>query len=193
MGTATAQDILTMKNKLIQISLDMAANNPWADISLYDIAKKADIPHGDAMALCPDTSTIFMAYGRQVDLKVAEAFDGESWQGMNEKDRLFDVLMERFDILNENRAGVISILNAITQDPKQMVCLSPMVCQSIEHMMRVAQVSSDGWKGTLKLTSLSGLYLKTLRDWVRDDAADMPATMASLDKGLGYFEKLNSF
>lgn len=190
MGTATAQDIIATKNKLIQSSLDLAGDMSWADVSMHDIARHAGVEFEDAIALCPDKDTLFMAYGRQVDLKVAEAFDGETWDGMNDKDRLFDVLMERFDVLNENRAGVISIINAITLDPKQMICLSPMVCQSMEHMMSVAGVDNDGWKGAVKLTALSGIYLKSLRDWVKDDTTDMSMTMASVDKGLGYLECL---
>ena len=191
MGTATAQDIIAMKNKLIQACLDLASMQSWSDVSMDDIANRADVDFDNAMALCPDKDSLFMAYGRQVDLKVAEAFDGEAWDGMSDKDRLFDVLMERFDVLNENRAGVISIINAITLDPKQMICLSPMVCQSMEQMMRVACVDHDGWKGAIKLTALSGVYLKSLRDWVKDDTADMSMTMASVDKGLGYLNKIN--
>jgi len=191
MGTASAQDIIGMKNKLIQSSLDLAGETSWADVSMQDIAQYAGVDIEDALALCPDKQTLFMAYGRQVDLKVDDAFDGEAWDGMSDKDRLFDVLMERFDILNENRAGVISIINAITLDPKQMICLSPMVCQSMEHMMRVAGVNHDGWKGAIKLTALSGVYLKSLRDWVKDDTTDMSMTMASVDKGLGYLGRIN--
>ncbi len=193
MSMTSAQDILDMKSRLIQSSLDLAAHQSWADISMHDIAAHAGINVDDAIALCPDKNTIFMGYGRQIDLKVADAFGDESLDEMDEKDRLFDVLMERFDILNENRAGVISIISAITQDPKQMICLSPMVCQSMEHMMGVANIPNNGWRGALKLTALSGLYLKTLRCWVNDSGADMPVTMASLDKGLGWLDKVDSF
>jgi len=191
MAKAGTQDILGMKKRLIQSSLDLAAKTSWVDVSIDDIAAHADVKITDAVVLCPDKQSILMAYGYYVDSQLADNFSNEIWDGMSDKDRLFDVLMDRFDILNENRAGVVSIINAVTLDPRQAICHAPMICQSMENVSKIANVSMDGLMGSVKLTALSALYLKILRDWVRDDSVDMPITMANLDKALGYLDKIN--
>ena len=178
------QDIMHVKNKVIQASLELASTKFWGDISLNQIIKKADVNEGDFHALFDDKDAILAAYDAQIDRQLADNLEGQFSDSETERDQLFDVLMERFDILNENRAAVISILNSVTLDPKQAVLSLPHLCKSMNRTLLVADIDLKGLKGALKVTALTGLYLKVLRDWVKDDSPDMAATMAALDKSL---------
>lgn len=190
MAMAGAQDIIAIKNKLIQTMLDIAADMPWNDITLYDIVAKAGIELDEIKVLFPCKSDIINAYARQVDHRLIDEMDGAFGEGESARDKLFDIIMERFDILNEHRDAIISVINGVTLDPKQgMESLSPL-CSSIITIMNIANIEVDGWRGAIKISALSALYLKSLRDWVGDTSPDMAATMAGLDKSLGYFEKI---
>ena len=184
------QDIEHLKNKVIQSALALAEMHNWADVTFHQIVRHCDCNEADIRAIFDDNDAIISAYGREVDLRVEEAFANLSQSGESEKDRLFDVLMERFDILNENREAVISIVNAVTLDPRQSILSPPSVFKSMTRMVGIANIKSEGVRETLKITALTALYIKILRDWVNDDSTDMAPTMASLDKALSYFDKL---
>jgi hypothetical protein len=53
-------------------------------------------------------------------------------------------------------------------------------------------VSASGLKGALRLKGLMAIYAMALRAWTKDDAVDLPKTMAELDKRLGQAERLST-
>jgi len=190
MAMASVQDILEMKQKLIQTSLDLAADSGWSNISMDDIIIAADVDMAAAKALFDDKDMLLAAYARDLDLRLEAAFSKANDDCT--RDRLFDIVMERFDMLNDNRAGVISILNSLTLDPGYAAQSLPLLCRSTSAMLALAGYQVEGWKSYFKISAFTGLYFKILRDWIKDDSADMAPTMASLDRALGLFEKLDN-
>lgn len=193
MAKASTQDAAGIKKAVIQSSLDLATNTPWADVTMQDIAAHAKIEQSQMNALFDDKSDILNALGRQIDDTVEASMNGQVMADDAPKDRLFDVLMERFDVLNANRDAIISILNGTTMDPKQIVITLPWVCKSMTKMMDLADVPTNGWAGALRVAGLSGVYLKTLRTWIGDKSSDMAATMSELDKNLSRGEKIAGY
>lgn len=190
---AKTQDIAALKSQIIRASLDLAAEKSWTDITMTQVAAQAHMDVADVMAIFADKTDILCAHGRAVDAQVAGALNGQSMADDASKDRLFDVLMERFDILNDNRAAMISILNSLTMDPKQMVISLPWLCRSMTAMLELADIPTSGWQGALRVAGLTGVYLKVLRDWIKDDSADMAATMASLDGALSRADQMAGY
>ena len=140
----------------------------------------------------PDKTTVLAAYMRQVDTELEKSFSADCFS-LDEtiKDRLFDVFMERFDLLNENRKAVLSILNHVTLQPSEMISTLPQVYQSVELMLSLVEGErSCGVKGCIRTSALVAVYIKTLKDWAKDLTEDMSITMASLDNNLSYFEKI---
>ena len=135
-----------------------------------------------------DRNDILSAYGRILDKQVLENI-GAPDQDLSPRDRLFDLMMERFDVLNENRAAIVSILNAFRFDPKQAVISLPHLGRSMSWMLEAAGLETGGIKGAAKVLGLTALYLKVLRTWKDDDTEDMSATMAALDKSLSHAEE----
>lgn len=189
----TAQDIQTIKSDVIQASLDLAAVQPWADITMRDIAQKSGHDLSVIIMLFDDKGDILAARSRQVDAKVAENLHGQSMADDSHKDRLFDVLMERFDVMNEDRAAILSIMRGLPADPKQAVLSLPFVARSMTWMLELAEIPTTGIQGALRVAGLTAVYLKVLRDWAKDDSEDMSKTMASLDKALGHAERVAGY
>lgn len=185
----TAQDIQAIKSKVIQAALDLAATQGWAQITMRDIAQKSGNDLATIIMLFDDKGDILAARARQLDAKVAESMHGQSMADDSHKDRLFDILMERFDIMNEDRAALVSIMGSLPADPKQAVLALPWVCRSMTWMLELAEIPTTGWQGALRIAGLSAVYIKVMRDWIKDDSADMAKTMASLDKALGHAER----
>jgi ubiquinone biosynthesis protein COQ9 len=193
MAKAQTQDAASIKKSVIQSSLDLAADTPWADVTMHDIASHAKIEMAQMVTVFDDKIDILNAFGKQIDVQVATAMNGQVMADDSHKDKLFDVLMERFDVLNENRAAIISILNATTADPKQMVVAMPWICRSMNTMMDLADIPTNGWAGALRVMGVSGVYLKTLRIWISDETDDMAVTMNELDTNLSRGEKIAGY
>lgn len=189
----TAQDIQKIKSDVIQASLDMAAVQPWADVTMRDIAQKSGHDLAAIIMLFDDKGDILAARSRQVDAKTAENLHGQSMAGDSHKDRLFDILMERFDVMNDDRAAILSIMRGLPSDPKQAVLSLPFIARSMTWMLELAEIPTTGIQGALRVAGLSVVYLKVLRDWAKDDSEDMAKTMASLDKALGHAERVAGY
>lgn len=182
MTTKTTKNI---EDKAVEAALDLAARKGWGNVTLRDIARKAKIPLATLHEHFADRFDIIAAWGRIIDRKVlAGAEDSGS-----PRDRLFDLLMARLDVLNETRGGAISILESFRCDPKQSLVLLPHLCRSMGWMLDAAGIETGGVKGTLKVAALTAIYLKVLYVWRGDDSADMAKTMAALDRALGHAEQ----
>ncbi len=178
----------TVKEKAVKAALTLAAKQGWVETSLADIAKQAKIPLHELHDHFEDRLDILSAYGRTIDKRVLETA-GSPDPETPPRDALFDILMERFDVLNEDRAGVQSILKSFCQDPKQAIISLPHLGRSMSWMLDAAGIDTGGIKGALKVAGLTALYLKILRVWKSDDSEDMAKTMAELDKSLGHAEQ----
>lgn len=176
------------KEDLIEIALRLAVELGWEHVRMQDIAQEAGLSLAELHEHFEDKCDVLCAFGRVVDRKVLESV-GEPDESLSPRDRLFDIMMERFDILNDYRDGVIAIICSFKSDPKEAVISAPHLCRSMSWMMEAAGLDTTGIRGALKLAGLSALYLDVLRVWVKDDSPDMAKTMAALDKDLGRAEQ----
>jgi AcrR family transcriptional regulator len=181
-----------IKGKIIDAAVQMAAEHGWDAVSFIEIAKAAGVELQQVFDLFDDKSDILVALGRHIDARVAERV-GDMPANEACRDRLFDILMERFEILNETRDGIVAILHSFKGDPKQAVISLPHVPKSMAKMLELCEVETSGIRGALRVAGLSGLYMKVLCVWMRDETSDMARVMAMLDKDLGRAESVMNF
>ncbi|MGB0718880.1 MAG: TetR family transcriptional regulator [Bdellovibrionales bacterium] len=182
-------DKIVTKEEIVRHAMDLAAQLGWGHVTLTDIALAAGLSLAELRAEVADKFDILAQLGRLLD---QAALDGAG-QGdidASPRDRLFDVLMERFEALNDYRDGIVSVLQSFRCDPKQAVISCPHVCRSMAWMLEAAGEDTNGIKGAVKVAGLTGVYLKVLRVWAADDSSDLGKTMAALDKELARAEKL---
>ncbi|MEM8833386.1 MAG: TetR/AcrR family transcriptional regulator [Pseudomonadota bacterium] len=183
----------SIKDAVIDAALELAAEQPWGDVEFYTIIGKSGITKADALEYFDDKADVLVAYGRRLDRQLADEV-GEPSVNEPHRDRLFDVLMERFDLINNDREAVISILRSIKFDPKQGLMTFPHLTKSMGRVLDLSGIDTDGVRGCIKITALTGIYLYTVKTWKGDDSPDMGKTMACLDRSLGMAEEFaNSF
>lgn len=180
-----------LKDKVIDAALECAANRGWNECRIRDIVERAGVRLQDFYTRFDDKSGILCAYGRRLDLRVV-ANMGPVDADMPVRDQLFDLLMERFDVLQDDREAVTSILHAMRLDPKQALISLPHLGRSMSWMLESAGISTQGARGALRVLGLTGVYLSALRVWLEDDSQDMGKTMATLDKSLNRADSLAS-
>jgi AcrR family transcriptional regulator len=167
----------------IEAALRLAAEKGWARVSLAEVAEASGLKMSELYARFPSKQAILDGLGRQVDREVLEAVDSEAPEG-SARDRLFDVLMRRFDALEAHRDGLKAVLRSTACDPLALLCGAFGLRRSMAAMLEAAGLSASGVAGLLRIKGVSAVYLMTLRAWLGDDSADKAHTMAVLDRAL---------
>ena len=179
-----------LSKHLIETALGLAAERDWRDLSLAEIAEAAKVPLGKAYQVHPSKQAILDAFSRGIDAEVlADETMEQDWEAdhSSARDRLFDVMMRRFDALQPYKAGLGNLLYDEALDPPGALCGLQRLLRSMAAMLETARIPSSGVRGLIRTKGLAAIYLATLRVWLRDDSPDMAKTMASLD---GYLRRV---
>lgn len=168
-----------LPGRVFEAALKLAAERGWSAIALADIAAAAELSLADLYAAYPSKTAILEALSRDVDRRVLAGVEVDATE--TPRDRLFDVLMKRFDALSAYRDGLAAIARDARRDPVMVLCGTGQLLRSMAAMLEAASISSAGLAGALRTKGLAAIYLATLRDWFRDDTADKAKTMAALD------------
>ncbi len=165
---------------LIGAAFAQAARTGWNAVSVAGAARDAGLPLDRARARFPARAAILMRLGRLAD---AQAL-AEPLPDGSPRERLFDLLMRRFDALQAHRDGVGALLRALPTEPATALLLTDATRRSMAWMAAAAGLSTAGATGALRISGLMAVWLYTVRAWLRDDSADLAATLAALDRAL---------
>lgn len=168
---------------IVATAIGLAATQGWRDTTLSDIAAAAKLTLAEVHGHYRSKAAILAAFSRQIDAAVLAGDDPEL-ADQPAADRLFDVLMRRFDALSPHKAGVRAILGDSLGDPFALVSGACALECSMTWMLAAARIESSGLGGSLRVKGLAAIYLAVLRVWLADDSDDMATTMAALDKRL---------
>ena len=168
---------------VIEAAMTLAAEQGWRDLTLADIAAKAGMPLSEVYPLFSSKGAILSAFTRQIDATVL-ADGGDAGPDEPVRDRLFDVLMRRFDALQPYRPALANIVQDLSRDPLEACCAAKRLRRSLMAMLEAAGLSAGGCRGRIRLVGLKAIYLVALRAWFRDESEDLGKTMAALDKAL---------
>ena len=174
---------------VVEAALTLAAESGWHRVSLSQIATAAKIPLSNMRALFPSKVSIVIALMRQIDDQVLTTigpYDPED----SPRDRLFDVLMKRFDALAPYKKGIASMLKGLPMAGPAAFCALPQVFVSMAWMLEGAGLDSSGIRGLVRTKGLALVYGSAFRTWLTDDSADMEKTMSALDGTLGRVDAL---
>jgi hypothetical protein len=109
------------------------------------------------------------------------------------RERLFDVLMRRLEILAPHRQAIRSLLRSARRDVPLALALNALTARSQKWMLAAAGIGASGPRGALRAHGLALLFGSVLRTWVRDDDPGLARTMAALDRALGRGQRLAGF
>ncbi len=166
--------------------LTVAGRDGWAAATMTAVAEEAGCTLAALRARFSCREAVLLRFGTIIDVTVAT---GET-TGETPRERLFDVLMRRFDVLQPHRAGVLAVARAAPSDPCLLASGAPAAVRSMAWMLELAGLSATGIAGQLRAKALLALWIAAFRAWAKDDSADMSATMAALDRLLDRAEGL---
>jgi AcrR family transcriptional regulator len=175
------------REKIVDALMGLAAERPWDAISLGDVADRAGVSLAQFRDCFPSKGAVLGGFSRRIDRIVLESgpADGES-----AKDRLFDVLMRRFDAMAPYKAALVHINDWAMRDPLALPALNQLALNSLRFMLEAAGSNSEGPLGALKLQGLALAWTHVFHIWLADDSEDSAKTMAALDRELARGEIL---
>ena len=106
----------------------------------------------------------------------------------NKKDMFFEILMMRFDILQNYRKAILNIFNSFIKNPKELVLLIPSFIESMILMTNLINLKTNGLKGNLKIKGLLIVYFSGFLIWRKEKNDSLEKTMTSLDI---YLDRVN--
>jgi len=170
-------------------ALELAALQGWRHTTLVDIAAASGVSIGELLEIYPSKTSVVTAFVRATDAGVLAGGDGDLVEQLP-RDRLFDVMMRRFDTLGPHKDAVRAMVGASLGDPVAALCGAFRLRRSMALMLEAAHISAAGVAGIVRIKGLAAIYLAVLLVWLNDDSDDGAATMAALDKRLGQAETL---
>lgn len=165
--------------RVIKAALDLAAEKPWQDVALRDIADRADVPLADVRKEFAGKPAILARFIREVDDAVLAKSPGRE-PNQPARDRVFDVLMTRLEILEPYKAAIRSIADA----PGSGLSIARNAMASQAWMLHAAGVGTDGPLGTARVAGMASVYAGLMRTWLDETDPAYPKTMAALDRRL---------
>jgi AcrR family transcriptional regulator len=179
----------TSADTVLDAFLALIAGKGYAEVTLRDVAAAADLGLADLYRLYPDKVALVAAFMARIDAAVLAGTPRQADPEETARDRLFDVMMRRYDALRPHREALRALRRAGTRDPLLALALGPALRRSMGGMLEAAGLASDGFPGALRQNGLLAIHYAVSRVFDRDDTIDLSTTMAALDSRLKVAER----
>jgi AcrR family transcriptional regulator len=166
---------------------ELIAERGWTGLGMAELAERAGL----------DLATLYDAAGgriqalvdafKRIDRQVLAA--GVADAAESPRDRLFEIMMRRYDALVPWRAALKRLGRELPFDPPAMLALTLASERAMGRMLEAARLSSAGLAGQVRLRGLLAVHLAVLRHFLDDDSPDLAATMKALDSRLKGIER----
>jgi AcrR family transcriptional regulator len=180
------------RDKVVAAFLELLAERPFEEIGLSDIAARAGVSLAQLRDEFASTLAILAAHIKATDRAVLAA-DLSDMDEEPPRERLFDVLMRRLEVLAPHREAVRSLLRSARRNPPLAFALNGLATRSQQWMLTAAGIEASGPRGALRAQGLTVLFGSVLRTWVHDDDPGLARTMAALDRALARGQRVAGF
>ena len=177
------------RQAIVDALMDLAARRSWREIEINDVAQAAHVSLAEFRDLFPSKGAVLGALSRRIDRQVLEGTT-EDLAGEPARERVFDVMMRRFDALSPYKEALRRIFRDLQYDPLSLAALNQVSLNSMRFMLAAAGIGTEGPLGGLKLQGAVLVYSNTMRTWFEDNDPTLARTMARLDRELRRSERI---
>ncbi len=172
----------TNRERIVSAALRISEQRGWRDLSLGEIAAEAGVPLVELRKEFQSKAQILAAFSRALDIAVIEKFPAPGPDVA--RDRLFDVLVTRFELMQPYKAAIRRIREDLGSSFGEALAQMRPALKSQYWMLAAAGISGEGGTGMLRIQGLLGIYGRVFAIWLDDDDPGMARTMAALDRRL---------
>ena len=180
---------VAMGTRAVAAALRIAQEEGWNAAALDRIAAEAEITLEELQDMFPSRAALLDSFIADIDHDMlGRVADADGADGA--RDRLFSVIMARYDALRSYRDAFIAIARGALRDPATAWTLTWTTRRSAEWMLASAGIVHTGIEGALKMHAVAAVLAATLRTFARDDSDDLSPTMAAVDRALVRCERV---
>ena len=174
--TSTDQDLQRATTAL----LELAADRPWSEISLRDIAARAEVTLADLYARAHSRDALLALISTAFD---QAALATAATPSEDFHDRLFDAAMARVEAMEPHRAALVAITRGAGRS-WSLVGLAARLPRTARAILEAAGLEAT----PPRLAAMTAVWARAAQVW-RDDEGALNRTMAELDKRLKQMRK----
>src|SRR5947209_10360379 len=165
-------------DRIIDATLALISTEGWRRLSLSAIAAAAGLPILQVYRVFHSKQAILCGLYSRIDQAVL-ADPPTAEPDERARDRLFDLMMRRFDALQPHKPALEVLRREVPGDPVTALCAGASLLRSMRWMLEAAEIPTGGLRGAVAVRLASAAYLSAMRVWQRDDAPDLGRTMAA--------------
>ncbi|MBB3771875.1 AcrR family transcriptional regulator [Angulomicrobium tetraedrale] len=180
--------VQALRDKALAGFLAVLAHRPFERIGLGDVATEAGLSLAELRGAFGSTFDLLAAFVRDTDAKVL-AGPTDDMADQPARDRLFDVLMRRLDVLAPHRPALRSLAESARRNPFFALALNRLAVRSQQWMLAAAKIDTAGLKGAVRAQGLALVFARVLQTYLRDEDPGLAPTMAALDRELAKGER----
>jgi AcrR family transcriptional regulator len=180
------------RDPIVGAFVALLAEKRFEDIGFAEIARGAGVSLSELRAKHASKIELLAAHMREVDRAVLDGID-TAMADEPPRERLFDVLMRRLDVLAPDKAAVRSLQRSVMFNLGLTLALNGLAVRSMQWMLTAADISASGPKGMVRAQGLAWLFASVLRTWLHDDDPGQARTLASLDRALSSGQRWAGF
>jgi hypothetical protein len=158
-------------DKATAAALALAAERPWREVSLREVAERAEVDFADLYAKAPAKSLLVLRLSQRLD---RAALTTAATQSDDPHDRLFDATMARVEAMEAHREALRSM--AQDEGPLSIAPHLPLTARAILEAAGVTAMPP-------RLAAMTLVWGRVAQVW-RDDEGALNRTMAEIDKRL---------
>jgi AcrR family transcriptional regulator len=171
------------RDAIVAAFMALVAEKDLKDVTLSETAARAEISLGELRAAFGSRLEILAAFVRQVDQAVLDGIDADL-ADQDTKEKLFDVLMRRLDVLTPHKVAIRNVAKAALRDPGLAMALNRLAVRSHHWMLAAAGVEVSGAGGAIRAQGLAVAFGRVVRVWLDDDDPALAKTMRAMDEQL---------
>lgn len=174
---------------VLTAAFEEIAERGWSGLQARAVAERTERPLAELYKEYPSRGLLLRALVRRVDIAMLEA-DPADFVGLPPRDRVFELMMRRFDALTPFRRGLKRLARDGRSDPGLVLMTACRLDRSLAWLQEAAGLTATGFRARLSRRALGFAYLRTFEVWLKDESTDLAKTMAALDKALRGIEAL---
>jgi len=182
----------TDRERIIEALMALLAEKPFESIGFAEIAERSGLTLAQCRAEFGSTIGVLAAHIKEIDRAVLAGGEADMAEEPP-RERLFDVLMRRLEMLAPHRAAIRSLLSSAARNPGLAVALNGLALRSQQWMLTAANIDAAGPRGMIRAQGLALLYARVVRVWLRDEDPGLARTLAALDRELARGQRWASF
>jgi AcrR family transcriptional regulator len=168
---------------LLEIAFGLVAEVGWRRFSLVEVARRADVPLSEVYTVLPSREHLLRALGERLDRHMLDVRPEELAE-LSPRERVFELVMRRFDAMTPFKDGLRTIGREAAFDPSVLLVSFFNLDRAAAWLLEASEAGLSGLRARAARRVVMAIYVRVFNVWLDDTTTDLARTLAELDKRL---------